>query len=78
MEYKILLNNNSYLSAPFVDFAFLENNEGENIWALGLGAGLGIQTKAGQLQFSIAVGRSKEQAFDLGRPKAHVGYVSLF
>ena len=78
LEYKILLNNNSYLSAPFIDFAFIENNLNENIWALGLGAGLGIQTKAGQLQFSVAVGRTKETDYDFGRPKAHVGYVSLF
>ena len=78
IDYRILLDNNSYLSAPFVDLAMIENASGESIWAIGIGAGLGIETQAGIFSFSIAAGRTEEVSFDLRRPKAHFGYISLF
>ncbi len=78
VEYRLLLSNNSYFSLPFVDFGYLENTSGQAEYALGIGGSLGIETKVGLFNFTIAVGRTQEIDFDLGRPKAHFGFVSLF
>ena len=78
LDYRLLLSNNSYFSFPFIDFGFIEDLDGSNTYALGLGGSLGIETGAGLFNFSIAVGRTKNVGFDFGRPKAHFGFVSLF
>lgn len=78
LEYRLLLSNNSYISIPFVDFGFLENAQEQSIWAMGIGASLGIETKVGLFNFSIASGRTQDVDFDLARPKAHFGFISLF
>lgn len=78
IEHRILLSNNSYLNAPFLDFGYLDGPDNQKMWAMGIGGGLGIETNAGVFTFSIAVGRTKEQDFDLRRPKAHLGFVSIF
>ncbi len=78
IEYRLLLSNNSFLSIPFVDVGFLETTAQNSTWAIGVGSGLGIETKAGVFQFSIAVGRTKDLSFDLRRPKAHFGFLSIF
>jgi len=78
LEYRLLLSNNSYLSAPFIDFGIIEDSTEEPMWVIGIGGGLGIETRAGLFSFSIAVGRSSQLDFDFRRPKAHLGFVSLF
>ncbi|NNK89687.1 MAG: BamA/TamA family outer membrane protein [Saprospiraceae bacterium] len=78
IEYRLLLSNNSYFSLPFIDFAILEDTEGDTSYALGIGGSLGIETNVGLFNFSIAVGRTENEAFDFSRPKAHFGFVSLF
>jgi len=81
LEYRLLLSKNSYLSLPFIDVGVIRYNTQEGPFldnALGIGAGLSFETTAGIFQFSIAVGRQKEIPFDLGKPKAHIGFESLF
>lgn len=82
-EYRLLLSNNSYFSVPFIDVGIIENPENDVIskdstLAIGIGSSLGIETKAGLFNFSIAVGRTSELGFDFKRPKAHFGFISLF
>jgi len=82
-EYRLLLSNNSYFSVPFIDIGFIEDpendiNSNDSTLAIGIGSSLGIETKAGLFNFSIAVGRTSDIGFDFKRPKAHFGFISLF
>jgi len=77
LEYRLLLSENSYFSAPFVDIGYIELN-GDDQLAIGIGAGLVAETKVGLFNFSVAVGQNQDQSFDFSRPKAHFGFVSLF
>lgn len=77
LEYRLLLSENSYFSAPFVDIGYIELN-GDDQLAIGIGAGLVAETKVGLFNFSVAVGQNQAQSFDFSRPKAHFGFVSLF
>jgi len=76
-EYRLLLSQNSYFSAPFIDVGYIEV-DGRSELAIGLGAGLVAETKVGMFNFSVAVGRNQSQPFDFSKPKAHFGFVSLF
>ena len=82
VAYRLLLAENSYLSAPFIDVGFIEtldaNNQTQNSLAIGIGTGIVMETKVGMFNFSVAVGQTEGQGFDFGRPKAHFGYISLF
>lgn len=80
VEYRLLLSENSYFSAPFVDVGYIESNSvsGGGQVVVGIGAGLLFETKVGLFNFSIASGRNDQQGFDFGRPKAHFGFSSLF
>lgn len=78
LEYRLLLSQNSYFSVPFIDIGLIENDQNDAEVVIGLGSSLGIETKAGLFNFSIAVGRTKEMGFDFRRPKAHFGFISLF
>jgi hemolysin activation/secretion protein len=78
LEYRLLLSNNSYFSVPFIDIGLIENPDNQSTIAIGIGSSLGIETKAGLFNFSIAVGRTETLGFDFKRPKAHFGFVSLF
>ena len=78
LENRLLLSENSFLNLPFVDLAMLENNQNDPSFAIGIGGGISIETKAGLFSFSIAVGRTENIDFDLQRPKAHLGFISLF
>ncbi|MBT8232182.1 MAG: hypothetical protein HKO66_15820 [Saprospiraceae bacterium] len=83
LEYRLLLSNNSYFSVPFIDIGVLENptaedEMSESTLAIGFGTSLGVETKAGLFNFSLAVGRTSNEGFDFKRPKAHFGFVSLF
>ncbi len=79
IEYRLLLSNNSYISFPFIDIGFIEDlDSGSPTLVSGLGGSLGIETKLGLFNFSVAVGRTPSEGYDFGRPKAHFGFVSLF
>lgn len=77
IEYRLLLSENSYFSAPFVDVGYIESEDGGQL-AIGLGAGLIAETKVGLFNFSVAVGKNENLPFDFGKPKAHFGFISLF
>ncbi len=74
----VLLDEYSFLSLPFFDFALIQN--GDDTWttAYGIGAGISFRTRVGMLNFSIATGKMGDEPFDIGRPKAHVGFLSIF
>ena len=78
----MLLSENSYFSAPFIDVGYIDRSTGDSgsirEIAIGIGAGLVFETKVGLFNFSIASGRNDDQGFDFGRPKAHFGFSSLF
>ena len=78
IEYRLVLTRNSYLSLPFIDFAFLENREGVLESGFGIGGGISFETSMGILNFSIAAGQIGNIDFNLGRPKVHFGFLSLF
>ncbi len=74
----VLLDEYSFLSIPFIDYGFILSTNG--IWeqAIGIGGGINFRTKAGMLNFSVAAGKYGNAAFDISRPKVHVGFLSLF
>ncbi|MEL7220252.1 MAG: BamA/TamA family outer membrane protein, partial [Bacteroidota bacterium] len=83
-EYRFLLATNSYLYTFFdwsrVDNSSLNSTPGINtqVWYQGFGAGITFETRPGLFGLSLAFGRQDQQAFDLGAPKVHFGFVSLF
>jgi len=80
LEYRLLLGENSYLSA-FSDYGFVRNKMlSEDPWdnPFGIGAGLNFETRAGIFGISTAVGKTRNTSFNLRNAKIHVGYLSLF
>lgn len=78
LEYRLLLSDNSYFSVPFIDLGYFELEDGSSTYGIGLGGSLGFETKVGLFNFTVAVGRTRDIDFDLSRPKAHFGFISLF
>jgi len=83
-EYRFLLATNSYLYT-FFDWSRVDNTSlnvsaavETKIWYQGFGAGITFETRPGLFGLSLAFGRQDQQAFDLGAPKVHFGFVSLF
>ncbi|PTM12935.1 MAG: hypothetical protein DA408_08760 [Bacteroidetes bacterium] len=83
-EYRFLLSTNSYLYGFFdagrVDSQSLNSQpDSDTVQTYqGFGAGIAFETRAGLFGLSLAFGRQDQQPFDLGAPKVHFGYVSLF
>jgi len=80
-EFRLLLDRNSYLSFPFVDFGLTRIRIDDEVqWddALSFGMGINFATPAGIFNVSFAAGRRLDNPFDLGNTKIHFGYVSLF
>lgn len=80
-ELRVLLDQNSYLSFPFIDYGYVHSlREGslsaEHLW--GAGIGLNFGTPAGLFNVSFALGRREGVPVDLNAAKIHFGYVSLF
>ena len=80
LEYRLLLGENSYLSA-FADYGFVRNELLEvDKWdrPFGIGAGLNFETGAGIFGISTAVGKTREIPLNFRNAKIHFGYISVF
>ena len=78
LEYRYHLDKNSFLRM-FYDWAYLENkltNIGVN--ASGIGAGMQVQTNAGMLQLSYALGKIDNNLFSFQNGKIHFGIINYF
>ena len=81
LEFRLLLDRNSYLSFPFVDYGLTHIKDGEEqIWdsAISFGMGINFATPAGIFNVSFAAGKRLGNPLDFGNTKLHFGYVSLF
>lgn len=81
-EFRLLLGERAFLYA-FVDAARLNPRSTARPdlaidYPLGLGAGVNFETRAGIFGLSLALGRQSGQSLDIGAPKVHLGYVSVF
>jgi len=80
-EFRLLLDRNSYLSFPFIDYGLTRIRVDDEVkWdnALSFGMGINFATPAGIFNVSFAAGRRLDNPFDFGNTKIHFGYVSLF
>ncbi|MFT4534670.1 MAG: outer membrane protein assembly factor BamA [Saprospiraceae bacterium] len=81
IEFRLLLDRNSYLSFPFIDYGITHVKDGEEeIWdtAISFGLGINFATTAGIFNVSFAAGKRLGNPLDFGNTKLHFGYVSLF
>ena len=80
-ELRILFDQNSYLTLPFIDYGFTHvdiNGISRNDIVFGVGMGLNFGTPAGIFNLSFAAGKNMGNAIDFGKMKIHFGYVNLF
>ena len=82
LELRLLLGGNAYLYA-FADAARVNaRNQAQPELAidypLGFGAGVNFETRAGIFGLSLALGQSNGIPLDIGNPKVHLGYLSVF
>ena len=81
-EFRLLLGERAFLYT-FVDAARLNGRSVAKAslpvdYPIGLGAGVNFETRAGIFALSLGVGKRRTIPFDLGAPKVHLGYVSVF
>jgi hemolysin activation/secretion protein len=80
LEYRLLISQNSYISA-FFDYGLVKNSfREEKIWdnPYGFGAGINFETSAGIFGLSAALGSQLDNPINFRDIKVHFGYVSLF
>ncbi|MEM9527538.1 MAG: ShlB/FhaC/HecB family hemolysin secretion/activation protein [Bacteroidota bacterium] len=82
LELRLLLGGNAFLYT-FLDAGRVNrrNTAQPDLaidYPVGFGVGVNFDTRAGVFGLSLALGRSNEIPFDLGEPKVHLGYVSVF
>ncbi|MEQ8625587.1 MAG: hypothetical protein RJQ00_00760 [Vicingaceae bacterium] len=79
LEYRFLLDRNSYLSL-FTDGGFYENNADDyiNDTPFGIGAGISFETNAGIFTFNYAVGKQFDNPIEFQAAKIHFGFVNFF
>ncbi|HEX5668330.1 MAG TPA: BamA/TamA family outer membrane protein [Chitinophagaceae bacterium] len=80
VEYRYLIGINAYMFA-FTDIGWARNNtftELESHFYIGSGFGIALETKAGILNLSYAVGKRDDGQFNLRQSKIHFGFVSIF
>jgi hemolysin activation/secretion protein len=77
-EYRYILSPNLYLHS-ILDYALIKNNSDsgnsditENL--IGIGLGMGIQTKNGLLKLALANGKTKKQQFEIYNTIIHISY----
>lgn len=79
-EYRYLIGQNAYFFG-FTDVgyaAYKVQHIQFNHTYIGLGIGMALQTKAGILNLSYAVGRRDDTKLNMQQAKIHIGFVSLF
>ncbi len=79
-EFRYLIGQNAYLFT-FGDFGWAKNNTYSTLIShtyFGTGFGMALETKAGMLNLSYAVGKRDDQTFSLRQSKIHFGFVSIF
>jgi outer membrane protein assembly factor BamA len=80
LEYRFLLDRNSYFSL-FSDGGIYENNNIDGYSSdtpLGLGAGISFETNAGIFTFNYAIGKQMGNPFQFQAAKIHFGFVNFF
>ena len=80
LEIQLHFQEDSYLFV-FYDQAFIKNTVLELATKdrpLGIGLGLALKMKTGQLNLAYALGNSEDQKLDLNLSKFHFGYVARF
>ncbi|MEM9549473.1 MAG: BamA/TamA family outer membrane protein [Bacteroidota bacterium] len=80
-EFRLLLDRNSFLSFPFIDYGVTrvmidEQEQWDTTFSVGMG--INFSTPAGIFNVSFAAGRRLNNPLDFGNTKIHFGYVSLF
>ena len=79
-EFRYLLGLNAYLFT-FLDGGWARNNTYQSLvnhGYLGTGFGVALETKAGMLNLSFAVGKRDDTSFSLRQSKIHFGFASIF
>jgi outer membrane protein assembly factor BamA len=79
-EYRYLIGVNSYLFG-FADGGYARNRtftEDLSHFYFGTGFGIALETKAGILNLSYAVGKRDDGPFSLRQSKIHFGFVTIF
>jgi len=79
-EYRLLIENSSYLFA-FFNQAFTHVNSinlKRSDWPLGFGAGINLQVKTGMFSLSYALGKQRDNPLNLQSGKIHFGLITLF
>ncbi|MFY0599182.1 MAG: hypothetical protein JXR03_05890 [Cyclobacteriaceae bacterium] len=76
LEIRQYLERESYFML-FYDQLFF-NNTSQRDYPFGLGLGLALSTNNSLFNFAMAVGKSKETAFNFSNAKIHFGYTSRF
>jgi hypothetical protein len=80
-EFRIILEKNSYITLPFIEYSFVNLNRGGNKNmknGFALGAGLNFSTQAGIFNFVIATSNNFEKGLKFDESKIHFGYINLF
>ena len=80
VEPRLLFSQNGYFYA-FADVGYTEDKTDRTDRTdqpIGIGVGLALETPAGILGVSLAVGKTRSAPFNFRAPKIHIGYVSLF
>ena len=81
LEFRILFDQNSYLSLPFIDAGITHvvvDGIEKNDPVFGVGMGLNFGTPAGIFNLSFAAGKNLNNPLDFSKMKIHFGYVNLF
>ncbi|WP_116107018.1 hypothetical protein [Lewinella sp. IMCC34191] len=81
-EFRLLLGERAFLYT-FVDAArrnyrSVKNPDQPVDYPIGFGAGVNFDTRAGIFALSLGLGHRRDDPLDLGAPKVHLGYVSVF
>lgn len=81
-EIRLLLGREAYFYG-FGDFAYVDTRnqnkpDAAADFPLGFGAGVNFSTPAGIFGLSLALGRRSGEILDVGAPKVHFGYLSVF
>jgi len=77
-EYRFQFNQGIYLHS-IIDVAYFENHVislKQKLYSFGIG--IGLQTRAGILKFSIANGNAENQDFNFSNTKIHISISSIF